>query len=77
MYATFDMNKIHIKKLQIRSSVAAPALFFPACIKLYKEGKIDLDALYTHDLHLDTFEKDFWNFMNDRAKGIKAILFND
>lgn len=77
VYATFDMNKIHLKKLQIRSSFAAPALFFPACIKLYKEGKIDLDALYTHDLHLDTFEKDFWNFMNDRAKGIKAILFND
>lgn len=77
VYATFDMNKIHFKKLQIRASFAAPALFFPACIKLYKDGKIDLDALYTHDLHLDSFEKDFWKFMNERDKAIKAIMFND
>lgn len=74
--ATFEMSKLHLKKLQLRASYAAPALFFPACMDLYHRGLIDLDALHTHDLRLQHFEQDYRAFMEDRAGAIKAILYN-
>ena len=77
VYATFNMNKIHMRKLQIRASFAGPALFFPACIRLYKDGYIDLDRLYTHTIHIDTFKEDFDKFMADRSTAIKAIMMNE
>ncbi len=75
-FATFDMNYWHVNKLQIRASYAAPALFFPVCIKLAREGMIDLDALHTHDLRMDHFKEDFDAYMADRENAIKAVLFN-
>lgn len=75
--ATFEMGKVHLKKMQIRASYAAPALFFPACIDLYHRGLIDLDALHTHNLRLEHFAEDYHAFMDDRSNAIKAILYND
>ncbi|MDD2956402.1 MAG: zinc-binding dehydrogenase [Oscillospiraceae bacterium] len=72
--ATFDMNYLHWHKLQIRSSYAAPALFFPVCIKLARLKMIDLDLLYTHDLRIDHFQEDFDRYRKV-SNAIKAVMF--
>jgi len=74
-YATFDMDYLHWHKLQIRASYAAPALFFPVCIKLARLKMIDLDLLHTHDLRLEHFKEDFDFYRQDRENAIKAVMF--
>lgn len=58
-FATFDMDYFHWHKLQLRASYAAPALYFPACIRLARSGRVNLDLLHTHNLRLDHFKEDF------------------
>lgn len=74
-FVTFDMNYWHGRKLQLRASYAAPALYFPACIRLVRSGRIDLDLLHTHNLRLEHFKEDFDFYMQDRDNAIKAIMF--
>ncbi|NJD03790.1 MAG: zinc-binding dehydrogenase [Ruminiclostridium sp.] len=74
---TFDSNVFHTKKLQLRSSFASPALYFPRCIELIKSGVIDANALITHTFKLEDIAEGITGFRDDRAKGIKAIMEAD
>ena len=74
-FVTFDMNYWHGRKLQLRASYAAPALYFPACIRLACSGRIDLDLLHTHNLRLEHFKEDFDFYRRDRENAIKAVMF--
>ncbi len=76
-FVTFDMNYWHGRKLQLRASYAAPALYFPACIRLARSGRIDLDLLHTHNLRLEHFKEDFDFYMQDRENAIKAVMFTE
>lgn len=71
---TFDSNVFHTKKLQLRSSFASPALFFPKCIDLMKSGVIDANALITHTFKLDELEKGVKTLRDDKANAIKAVM---
>lgn len=44
----FDANKFHFKKLQLRASFAAPAMFTPLALTYLREGVIDGEALISH-----------------------------
>lgn len=76
-FVSFDMNYWHGRKLQLRASYAAPALYFPACIRLARSGRIDLDLLHTHNLRLEHFKEDFDFYMQDRENAIKAVMFTE
>ncbi len=76
-FVTFDMNYWHGRKLQLRASYAAPALYFPACIRLVCSGRIDLDLLHTHNLRLEHFKEDFDFYLQDRENAIKAVMFTE
>lgn len=45
---SFDANKFHFKKLQLRASFAAPAMFTPLALRYLREGVIDGEALISH-----------------------------
>jgi L-iditol 2-dehydrogenase len=45
---SFDANDFHFKKLQLRGSFAAPALFGPTALRYLREGVVDGDALISH-----------------------------
>jgi L-iditol 2-dehydrogenase len=45
---SFDANNFHFKKLQLRASFAAPALFTPLALTYLKEGVVDGEALISH-----------------------------
>ncbi|MFN8531614.1 MAG: zinc-binding dehydrogenase [Anaerolineae bacterium] len=50
---SFDVNDFHFKKLQLRASHAAPALYFPTCLQLMMDGQVDGPALVSHIMPLE------------------------
>ncbi|MCZ7543199.1 MAG: alcohol dehydrogenase catalytic domain-containing protein [Anaerolineae bacterium] len=45
---SFDANDFHFNKLQLRASHASPALYFPTCLQLLKDGHVDGEAVVSH-----------------------------
>jgi threonine dehydrogenase-like Zn-dependent dehydrogenase len=74
---TFDSNVFHVNKLQLRSSFASPALYFPECIDLIKAGIVNTAELVTHRFSLDGLPHGIRKFRDDRSTGIKAVFIND
>ena len=50
---TFDADRFHFKKLQLRASFASPALYGPLALRYLKEGVVDGDAMISHEFGLD------------------------
>ena len=71
---TLDANYFHFKKLQLRASYAAPALYFPRCIDLIKSGAIDTAGLITHKFKLDDISEAMELVAKDKASVIKAVM---
>jgi threonine dehydrogenase-like Zn-dependent dehydrogenase len=72
-----DANTIHFKKLQVRGSHAAPALYFPECLDLISSGAVDTKALITHRFKLEDIKEAIKAFDEDKKNGIKAVMIND
>ena len=49
---SFDANDFLFKKLQLRASHAAPALYFPLVLQLLRDKQINGDALIPHEAPL-------------------------
>lgn len=49
---SFDANAFHFRKLQLRASFASPALYFPSCLQLLKDGHVDGRAIISHVMPL-------------------------
>ena len=64
---SFDANDFLFKKLQLRASHAAPALYFPLVLQLLGDKQIDGNALISHVAPLAQlaatmhFVRDRWN----------------
>ena len=73
-FATFDMRHFHDNKLQIRASNAVPALYFPACLDLCTSGMLDISAMISHTLRMDSVAEDVQAYLNDHATALKAVM---
>ncbi|NQT58209.1 MAG: alcohol dehydrogenase catalytic domain-containing protein [Bacteroidetes bacterium] len=73
---TFDSNIFHVNKLQLRSSFASPALYFPECIDLIKSGVVQTKDLITHKFSLDEISSAIPQFRDDKDTAIKAVMIN-
>ena len=71
---TFDSNKVHLDKLQIRGSNAIPALYFPMCIDMVKAGMVELKPLISHRMHIETLPEDLARYYAEREKAVKAVM---
>lgn len=74
---SFDSNKVHLDKLQIRGSNAIPALYFPLCIDLLKAGLVETKSLITHTFSLDNTVEGLNNYLKDGENAVKAIMIAD
>lgn len=74
---TFDSNKVHLDKIQIRGSNAIPALYFPMCIEMVKAGLVDVKSLISHRMHLDTLVEDLVRYYSEPDQAIKAIMVRE
>lgn len=73
---TFDANRFHVKKLQLRASFASPALYFPQGIDLIRSGVIDAKALISHRFRLEDIGEAFRIMREDKAKTVKMVMVN-
>jgi L-iditol 2-dehydrogenase len=71
---TFDVNKIHFKKLQIRASHAIPNTLFPVAVDLLARKVIDPDTVISHVFKLDDIQQAFDVAANDKASAIKVVV---
>jgi L-iditol 2-dehydrogenase len=76
-YISFDANDFHFKKLQLRASYAAPALYFPRCIDFINIGLIDAKSLISHRFKLNEIEKAINTVSMDKENVVKAIIVNE
>jgi L-iditol 2-dehydrogenase len=74
---TFDSNVFHVNKLQLRSSFASPALYFPECIDLIKSGVVPTKELITQRFKLDDIGSAIPAFRDAKETAIKAIMVNE
>ncbi|HEX3026772.1 MAG TPA: alcohol dehydrogenase catalytic domain-containing protein [Clostridia bacterium] len=74
---SFNANYFHWKKLQLRSSYAAPALYFPRCIELIKSGAVDAKALISHTFGLKEIAGAMETVKNDKKHVLKSVMLQD
>lgn len=72
---TFDANKFHFKKLQLRGSFAAPALFGPLALQYLREGVVDAEALISHRYSLAQIGAAYDTALNDPS-AVKVVVSN-
>jgi len=71
---TFDANEFHMKRLQLRASYAAPALFFPRCLNLIRSEAIDCESLITDVYPFDQLESALHRQAEDIGHAIKTLI---
>lgn len=71
---SFDANDFHFKKLQLRASHAAPALYFPQVLQLLQDKHVDGDALISHVMPLEKISEAMALVRDRREEVIKVII---
>lgn len=71
---SFDANDFHFKKLQLRASFASPALYFPLCLQLLKDGHVDGRAVISHVMPLERIAEAMQLLRDDRESTLKIII---
>ena len=75
--AEFDSNIVHLRKIMIKGSNAIPALYFPKCIDMLETGMIDVKSLISHRFKLIDLPNAITMYLNEREKGVKAIMYSE
>ena len=71
---TFDANAFHFKKLQLRASFAAPALYFPLCLQLLKDGHVDGRKVISHVMPLERIAEAIQVLRDGRDHTLKIVI---
>ena len=72
---SFDANDFHFKKLQLRGSFAAPALFGPMALDFLRDGVINTDDIISHKFSLDELREAYETAKTD-PEAIKVVVMN-
>ncbi len=71
---TFDANDFHFRKLQLRASFAAPALYLPAVLEMLHAEILPGKALISHRYPLSQLAEAMHTAKNNKADAIKVIV---
>jgi L-iditol 2-dehydrogenase len=74
---TFPANEFHFKKLQLRSSFAAPALRTPLALELLRSKRVDGAKLISHRIPLSEAGRAIRVACLDKNEAIKVVVEND
>ena len=74
---TFPANEFHVKKLQLRSSYASPALRTPMALELLRTGRVDGAKLISHRFPLSEAARAIRLACLDKNEAIKVVVEND
>lgn len=70
---SFDANDFHFKKLHLRASHAAPAIYFPTVLKLLQDGHLNGRDFISHIMPL-TQMSDAMAMMRDQREEVVKIV---
>lgn len=73
---SFDANEFHFKKLSLKASFAAPALYFHRCIDILKSGAVNIKPLITNHFKLEEIGQAIINVRDNKENVIKSIMMN-
>lgn len=71
---TFDANAFHFNKSQLRASFASPALYFPTCLQMLRDGHVDATKVVSHVLPLERLREGLLLLRDDSANVLKVII---
>lgn len=71
---TLNINRMHFKRLQLRFSHAAPALFFPRCAELIRSGMVPVKPLISHRFPLERMEEALRICRDDKENAVKVMM---
>jgi L-iditol 2-dehydrogenase len=71
---TLDLDAFHFRKLQLRASMASPALYFPAVIALIQNGVIPAERLISHRFCLADIKEAMRVCREDRENVVKVVV---
>jgi len=71
---SFDANSFHFNKLQLRASFASPALYFPHCLQLLKDGHVDGRAIVSHVVSLERIAEAMTLLRDEREQALKVVI---
>ena len=71
---TLDIDRMHFRRLQLRLSFAAPALFFPMCMDMMKNGLIDVKPLISHRFPLERLGEAMAVCRDDPENVVKVMI---
>jgi L-iditol 2-dehydrogenase len=71
---SFDANHFHFNKLQLRASFASPALYFPYCLQLLKDGHVDGRAIISHVMPLERIAEAMILLRDERDQALKVVI---
>jgi L-iditol 2-dehydrogenase len=71
---TFDANRFHVRKLQLKASFAAPGIYFPTAVEMVRSGVIQADLLISHTFGLDDIAAMMRTLATDRASVVKCVM---
>lgn len=74
---TFDANRFHRRKLQLKGSFAAPGLYYPTAIDMIKSGVINTDLMISHTFRLDEIADMMKTLATDRASVVKCVMLDE
>lgn len=70
----FDGNDFHFRKLQLRASYAAPAIYYPTVLRLLEAGVIPGERIISHRFELDAIAKAIDVCLTDRSAVVKVVV---
>ncbi|WP_181376743.1 zinc-dependent alcohol dehydrogenase [Paenibacillus agaridevorans] len=70
----FDANDFHYRKLQLRSSFASPALYYPIVLNMLKNGTIPSDIIISHRLPLKDIQEAMTLCKEDKGQIVKVVV---
>lgn len=71
---SFDVNDFHFRKLQLRASHAAPALYFPIALDLLRDGHVDSQQIISHVMPLEQLPAAMQMVRDCRDDVLKVVI---
>ena len=71
---TLDIDRMHFRRLQLRFSFAAPALFFPLCIDMIRNGLVDVKPLISRRVSLEELGDALATCRTDKEGTVKVMM---
>jgi L-iditol 2-dehydrogenase len=74
---TFDADRFHMRKLQLRASFASPALYLPTALELIESGAVPGQEMISHTFALDQIGTALTIHRDNKPDVIKAVVMPD